>query len=108
MENTASRLISEARLRSGLSLREIGRRAGTSHATLHAYIKGAKSPSTATLTRIITACDLALDCKLRPRVRSSHGLPRGDELAQVLRLAEQFPARPARRPEYPKFPQNIE
>ena len=104
MDTTASRLISEARARSGLSLREIARRAGTSHATLHAYIKGVKSPSTTTLTRVIEACDLALDFKLRPRVRRSRGLPRGEELAQVLRLAEQFPARPARRPDYPKFP----
>lgn len=105
MDNMASHLISEARKCSGISLREMARRAGTSHATLHAYIRGAKSPSTTTLNRIIAACDLALDFKLRRRVRGRHGLARGEELAQVLRLAEQFPASPTREPRYPKFPQ---
>lgn len=104
MQNLASTLIREAQALRGFSLREIGRRAGTSHATLIAYIKGDKSPSTATLTRIVDACDLALDVTLRPRVRSHNGLARGEELAQVLRLAEQFPARAARRSGYPVFP----
>jgi len=105
MENAASYLIKEAQRRSGLSLREIGRRAGTSHATLSAYIQGSKCPTTATLTRIITACDLVLDFTLRPRVRRDGELRRGEELAAVLRLAEQFPARAAKRPDFPRFNQ---
>ncbi len=105
MHNTAAQLIEAARHQSGLSLREIARRAGTSHATLIAYLKGTKSPSTGTVTRIVDACDLSIDFKLRPRIRSRRGLPRGEELAQVLHLAEQFPARSPRRANYPKFPQ---
>ncbi|MEM9624090.1 MAG: helix-turn-helix transcriptional regulator, partial [Pseudomonadota bacterium] len=60
-QSLASRLIREAQQRSGLSLREIGRRAGTSHATLSAYLNMHKSPATSTLERILEACDVALD-----------------------------------------------
>ncbi|MGK0224551.1 MAG: transcriptional regulator with XRE-family HTH domain [Limisphaerales bacterium] len=77
----------EQQARSGLSLRELGKRAGTSHATLHAYIKGLKSPSMRTLSRILNACDFALDFSLRRRIRQNHGLARGDELVEVLKLA---------------------
>ncbi|MDP6376138.1 MAG: helix-turn-helix transcriptional regulator [Pseudomonadales bacterium] len=34
-----------------MSLRELARRAGTSHATLSAYEKGVKTPSTSTFVR---------------------------------------------------------
>lgn len=104
MENFAGRLIASARTRSNLSLREIARRAHTSHATLSAYIKGSKSPTTATLARIIEACDMSLDTQLRPRIRRRGSLPRGQELEQVLHLADQFPAHPKRKPGFPIFP----
>ncbi len=105
MENYAGYLINTARARSGLSLRELAKRAGTSHATLHAYIKGVKSPTMRTLQGILNACDFALDCSLNRRVRENHGLARGDELVQVLRLAAQFPSKPNRRKKLPIFPQ---
>ena len=109
MENYAGHLISTAQARSGLSLRELGKRAGTSHATLHAYIKGLKSPSMHTLSRILDACDFALDFSLRRRVRQNHGLARGDELVEVLKLAAQFPTqfpdRRNKRHKLPIFPQ---
>lgn len=85
-----------ARLRAGLSLREVAKRAGTSHATLSAYERGLKSPTLDTFIRIVIACDLALDFTFRKRVRSRRGLPRGEELEAVLRLAAEFPARPSR------------
>ena len=110
MENYAGYLISSAQTRSGLSLRELGRRAGTSHATLHAYIRGTKSPSMTTLTRILNGCDFALDFSLRRRVRERGGLDRGEELVAVLRLAAQFPVHGRKRSEdeqsHPIFPRD--
>lgn len=99
----ATNPIRRARLQRGFSLRELARRAGTSHATLSAYEHGTKSPTVATLLRIIHACDLAMDVQLRPRVREHNGVARGDELAQALYLAQQFPSRPARRLNAPVF-----
>ena len=102
-KNWAGQLIKSAQRKSGMSLRELGRRAGTSHATLSAYIKGTKSPTTATLERIIDTCDLSLDFSLRPRIREMNGLSRGEELAAALHLAGQFPARPNTELNYPVF-----
>ena len=56
-------------------------------------MKGSKSPSAGTLERIISACGFDMDISLRRRVRFSNGVPRGEELAEVLTLAEQFPVR---------------
>lgn len=46
-------IIATARRRSGLSQRELARRAGTSQPTLSAYEHGAKSPTLAVLDRLI-------------------------------------------------------
>ena len=92
-----------ARQHAGLTLRELARRAGTSHATLIAYESGRKSPTLRTFLRIVEACDLAVDVTFRPRIRSRRGMPRGEELEQVLRLAEAFPAgagQPLRAPNF--------
>ena len=100
----ACKLLYQAWQDSGLSLRQLARQANTSHATLNAYIKGSKSPSTTTLERIIGACGFTLDIDLRPRIRFSNGVPRGEELAAVLALAEQFPNRQTKTPPLPVFP----
>lgn len=96
-------LIRATRLRVGLSLRELARRAGTSHSTLLAYEQGRKIPSTHTFFRILEACGFEVDIDLQPRVREYDGIPRGDELAAVLRLAGQFPSRVSRRLELQRF-----
>lgn len=103
-ESVAARTLAAARAEAGLSLRAVARRAGTSHATLHAYETGAKSPSAATFLRILDACGFAVDVVLSPRVRWQDGIYRGDELADVLDLAGRFPARAARHMDYPVFP----
>lgn len=92
-----------ARSGAGLSLRELARRAATSHATVLAYEKAAKTPGAATFLRLLDACGYAVDIRLTPRVRERDGLDRGEELEQVLRLAEQFPVRVPRRITYPRF-----
>lgn len=102
-ENT-TRLLIEARRRSGLSLRELARRAGTSHATLLAYEQGRKVPAITTWLRIMEAAGLAVDFHISRRIRERDGIDRGEELAAALRLAEQFPARLPRHLDAPRFP----
>ena len=90
-----------ARAESGLSLRALAERAGTSHATISAYEAGRKVPSTETWLRLLHACDYGVDLTLRPRVRQANGMARGDELKAVLELAEQFPSRHGKTLRYP-------
>ncbi len=96
-------LLVRARQLSGLSLRELAARAGTSHATLSAYEQSRKIPSATTLLRILEACNLEVDLALTPRIRHADGIDRGDELAQVLILAEQFPTNCSKQLELPPF-----
>jgi len=93
----------DTRLRAGLSLRELGRRAGTSHATLLAYERATKVPTTTTFFRILEAAGNAVDLNIQPRIRVRDGIPRGEELIAVLELAEQFPAKVARRLQLPRL-----
>jgi transcriptional regulator with XRE-family HTH domain len=102
--STMSSTLRRAREAAGLSLRELARRAGTSHATLRAYEQGQKMPTVATFLRVLDASGFAVDFQLSPRIRERDGLDRGAELEQVLRLADEFPARPARRSGFPRFP----
>ncbi len=102
-QSEVARTLREARLKAGLSLRDLARRAGTSHATLSAYEQARKTPSAVTFLRILEACGLAVDVETSPRIRARRGLERGEELAQVLELAEQFPARHQRAMSYPRF-----
>ncbi len=89
---------------SGLALRELARRSGTSHATLHTYERGAKEPRVDTIERIAGAAGFALDLELSRRADSGPArAAKGRELVDVLLLAEQFPARHRRRLGGPVF-----
>lgn len=99
----ASRILREARARSGLSLRQLAVRAHTSHSTLAAYESGRKTPTAATLTRVVEAAGFALDAALAPRIRHQGERARGDELLAVLELAASFPARHSPTLDYPVF-----
>jgi transcriptional regulator with XRE-family HTH domain len=101
---TAPMALRNAREESGLSLRELARRAGTSHATLLAYENGRKTPSVDTFVRILEAAGFAVDFHMSRRIRRRDGIDRGEELEQVLLLAEQFPARVKRTIDYPRLP----
>jgi transcriptional regulator with XRE-family HTH domain len=98
-----ARTLRRARTTAGLSLRELARRAGTSHATLLAYENATKVPTVATFLRVLESSGYAVDIQLSPRIRERDGLDRGEELRQVLELAEQFPARLSRTLTCPKF-----
>jgi transcriptional regulator with XRE-family HTH domain len=99
----ASVILRAARERSGLSLRQLARRAGTSHATLSAYEASDKVPSVATLDRIVRAAGLSLDVELAVLTGGPDREARGRELAEVLELAAAFPARHDRLLTHPRF-----
>jgi transcriptional regulator with XRE-family HTH domain len=92
-----------ARTAAHLSLRQLAAKAGTSHSTLLAYEKGRKAPAVTTFFRILEACGQAVDVQLSPRVRERDGLPRGEELREVLELADAFPVRKSLRLDCPRF-----
>ena len=98
-------LIRSARSRSGLSLRALAERAGTSHATLAAYEQGRKVPRADTLVRILTAAgtELVQEPVRRADRSDEDRVAKGDELVQALRLAGQFPARFRRHLDHPRF-----
>ncbi|MCP3910907.1 MAG: helix-turn-helix transcriptional regulator [Actinomycetia bacterium] len=100
----AATTLTHARASAGLSLRELAGRAGTSHATLSAYEQGRVVPAVDTVNRIVRAAGFSLDAELHRRHRTEDGLERGEELAAVLELAEEFPARHSPRLDYPVFP----
>jgi transcriptional regulator with XRE-family HTH domain len=92
------------RARSGLSLRALARRAGTSHATLAAYEAGRVTPSVDTLDRVVRAAGFELVADLVPVVDPGEDREaRGRELVAVLELAALFPARHAPTLECPPF-----
>ncbi len=100
----AALTLRRARLRSGLTLRALAARAETSHSTLSAYESGRKIPTVETLDRIVRAAGFELGVEVRPAVGGIDRTARGRELAEVLELAEQFPARHAAELEFPAFP----
>ena len=59
-------LLREARRRSGLTIRQLARRARTSHSAVAAYESGAKSPNSATIRRLVEACGFEIEQRLRP------------------------------------------
>ena len=95
-------MIREARQRAGMSLRELGRRAGTSHSAIAAYEDGRRSPTAATLDRIVRAAGFALDVTLCRRIFGDND-DRGAELEAVLALAGEFPARYSDNRQKPVF-----
>ncbi len=83
-------LLQSARRRSALSAREAASRARTSHATLLAYESGRVQPGPSTLRRLLSSSGFALEATLVHEPSDHH---RGEELVDVLLLAEQFPVR---------------
>jgi len=91
-----------------MSLRQLARRAGTSHATISAYEAGRSIPSVATLDRIVRASGFSITPELEPRVDTADEAARGRELVEVLELAAQFPARHAPTLQMPVFGRTVQ
>jgi transcriptional regulator with XRE-family HTH domain len=102
----AAAILRRVRRRAGLTLRALAARAETSHSTLSAYETGRKVPTVDTLARIVRAAGYELAVELTPAVGGADRAARGRELAAVLELAEQFPARHAAVLEFPVFPRS--
>ncbi len=63
-ESIAGGLVAEARILSGLSQRELARRAGTSAAAVANYENGRQQPRFDTLVRLIDAAGFELRCRV--------------------------------------------
>lgn len=100
----AATTIRWVRAESGLSLRALAERAGTSHATIAAYEAGRKTPNADTLSRLVRAAgfDLTPDLTRRAPGADDDGA-RGRELIEALELAAMFPSRPRRHLRFPRF-----
>lgn len=103
MAMNAAVALNTARVLSGLSLRELARRAGTSHSTLIAYETGNKVPSVETFDRVMRSAGYTVGVELTRSVGGADPAERGRELAEVLDLAAHFPARHASTIECPPF-----
>jgi transcriptional regulator with XRE-family HTH domain len=99
----AATTLKRARARAGLTLRALAEAAGTSHTSLSAYETGAKVPRVDTLDRILGAAGFVPSVDLEARPAGEDRVAKGEELEQVLLLAEQFPARHSRTLRYPRF-----
>lgn len=104
----AASLLREARLAAGLSQAELADRSGTSQATLSDYERGAKTPSAATLERILAAGGRRLTSEPASRHVRSPGVAAfqrsGHALLEVIELAAQLPTDHSRERLFPGLP----
>ena len=78
-------ILREARLRTGITQRELARRAGTSQSVVARIEQGRSDPSTATLARLLAAAGFELRAELTPIVvADTHML---DDVARILSLS---------------------
>jgi uncharacterized protein len=96
-----------ARERAGLSQAALARRAGTSQATISAYEGGHKTPSVATLERLLAATGSRLTIEARPPAAYAPSPAemsrRGRTLIAVLELAEALPTRHEPKLRFPRL-----
>lgn len=96
----AAALIKTAREKSGLSKRELARRAGTSPAAIVKYESGQTSPSVDTLNRILNVAGWEVEVHLASV--SKELVERGEMMADLLSIVDLVEIRPA--DPYLKFP----
>ena len=91
-DRTVGTLLRGSRKFAGFSLRQLAERTGVPRSAISAYEKGQRSPSLSILSKLLVECGVDLELHFARRIRHRDGLDRGEELEQVLALAEQFPA----------------
>jgi transcriptional regulator with XRE-family HTH domain len=75
-------LIKDARGAAGITQAQLANNAGTAQPAVAAYESGARTPTIATLTRLLDACECDLEIRASPRIR--RGATPLDELAQIM------------------------
>jgi transcriptional regulator with XRE-family HTH domain len=75
-------LVRDARHAAGITQLELASRAGTAQSAVAAYESGSRTPSLATLERLLGACEYDVELNARPRVR--RGATSLAELAQTI------------------------
>jgi transcriptional regulator with XRE-family HTH domain len=96
-EMTGAETITQARMRLGVSKRELARRAHTSPAAIVEYESGRRSPTVDTLSRLIDACGLGYKITLYSTVERERRRMAGTRLSEVLALADSLPHRTSSR-----------
>lgn len=92
----AARIITVARERSGLSKRELARRAGTSPAAIVKYESGQMSPTVDTLNRILHVAGWRVEIDLLPQVVAPADLVRrGEMMSELLAIVDMVETRQA-------------
>ena len=98
----AGRVIRLAREKSGLSKRELARRAGTSPAAIVKYESGAMSPTVDTLNRILRVAGWEIEVQVAPV--SDQLVERGEMMHELLGIVDLVDIRPANPTlEFPRF-----
>ena len=82
---TAAALLREARMRAGLSQRDLAKKAGTAQSVIARIERGQTSPTLETLERLLAAAGVELHARLAVKERDvrSHML---DDVPRILRL----------------------
>jgi transcriptional regulator with XRE-family HTH domain len=80
----AASIIHDARIRAGLSQRQLARRAGTSQAVISAYENGRRDPGFAHMLELVRAAGFALDMQLTRQL----GAPRSRSEADIWSMVE--------------------
>jgi transcriptional regulator with XRE-family HTH domain len=97
----AAQMLRQARRDAGLTQRELAARAGTSQAAIAAVESGRKQPTAATLSRWLELAGAGLGLRSADELRLER---RGEDLVQVLRLAQALPGRRRGELRYPRVP----
>ena len=77
-----SRLIRNARRAAGVTQAQLANDAGTAQPAVATYESGVRTPTIATLTRLLDACECDLEIRARPRVR--RGATPLDEIGRTM------------------------
>lgn len=98
----AGHVIQIAREKSGLSKRELARRAGTSPAAIVKYESGTMSPTVDTLNRLLRVAGWEIEVQVS--ATSQHLVERGEMMCELLEIVDLVEIRPANPVlQFPRF-----
>lgn len=98
---SAGELLRNIRLGAGCSQRQVARRAGVAQPVIAAYESGRREPTLPQLRRLARAAGGKLAVRPSAPLSAKMLAARGDELVDVLLLADAYPASPPQPLRYP-------